>query len=789
MPFRKEQDSLDDLGYLLAEGSKNVVFVVGAGLSIPAGIPSWRSLTNFLLEKAEEEIQLRPISKDQKEELRLHLSSFTNPWMIGDEIARLIPKEKYIQLVRTSLSSDYIPPTYEAIWSLSPSGMVSYNLDFIAERAMGATLDQVATALDPQKFARFLLLSRPFLFQPHGRLAVPDSWVLGAAARNALLKNNQQYRRFVSSLLGSRRLVIIGFEPDDFAFESLLLDDFREPLLEGVGHFWITPVLTGEKRRWAELYNLLPIEYSPSTDNHDEVFDILAHLGTFRPRTPAAPMAYDGISISPVDLPSDDKLRSEPVEQIREKLNAALKGAIGDNLSDHDAQMEAIRALHANYSGSVHMAWHLMAGSDYGRVWGCKLKRKIGGGSFATVWEVVDPVDGSTMALKVLREETLDDLAFIEAFRRGVNAMKILQNQRVAGMVKFVRAYDVPACVFMEYVYGQTLQDALAARIIPDLEGALDIIAQVARIVNEAHSLKERVLHRDLKPSNVMLRGVYGSSEMEVVVLDFDLSWYEGAMGRSMVAGIMHNYAAPEQIKKHVTYSSRHTAVDVFGMGMLLYFVAVGRDPDLNAQNTTSFAAETAAEIGKKWGASPGVSECIMGIILDATRDTQRDRISLPSFMERVALVKAYLRTGIMPIPSDLALLEISAELDSTLWERKLDPVASEVKLLSRTSGATIKISFVSHRGEPRLGVELMYAADAHTRRSNVAKFLKTRSDQARAHLSKGGHLEVTANTLDAGSLSIQAVAVAAQPGQRAIREMATVIAEAASMVAFEDSP
>ena len=36
--FNKNQDPLDELGYLIAEASKNVVFVLGAGVSVPAAI-------------------------------------------------------------------------------------------------------------------------------------------------------------------------------------------------------------------------------------------------------------------------------------------------------------------------------------------------------------------------------------------------------------------------------------------------------------------------------------------------------------------------------------------------------------------------------------------------------------------------------------------------------------------------------------------------------------------------------------------------------------------------------
>jgi len=37
--FDERQSNLNQLGYLLAEASRTVVFVVGAGVSKPAGVP------------------------------------------------------------------------------------------------------------------------------------------------------------------------------------------------------------------------------------------------------------------------------------------------------------------------------------------------------------------------------------------------------------------------------------------------------------------------------------------------------------------------------------------------------------------------------------------------------------------------------------------------------------------------------------------------------------------------------------------------------------------------------
>lgn len=789
MPYSKSQDSLVELGHLIAEASKNVVFVVGAGLSVPAGLPSWATLIKNLTDEAVASITTANESEEVKERNLARLRSFKDPWLIGDEIARLLAPGRYVELVKGWLNVKDVPATYDALWDLSPSGVISFNLDQLAERSMRGTDERVASATEVNKFPRFLLLAKPFLFQPHGRLAHPESWVLRGTARDRLLKDNQYYRRFIHSLLSTRRLVIVGFEPSDFAFESLLLEDFRTPLEEGAGHFWITPTLSDERREWAKLKNIAPIEYAPQTAEHAEVFDILTDLKSIRPREPVVSAAYDGLPIDPSELPPDGELRSEPIDQIRAKLNAALRAKLLEPDLSHDQQMDTMRRFRDNYSGSVHMAWHILEGGDYGRIMGYKVLNRLGGGAFASVWRVRDPVDGTIRALKVLREETLEDFSFVEAFRRGVNAMKILRDRQVSGMVKFVEAFDIPACVFMEFIDGHGLDVAIANKAITDLPQALEIMEEVAKIVNAAHELRERVLHRDLKPSNVMLRNLYNpSAEIEVVVLDFDLSWYEGALGRSIASGFVPTYCAPEQLRKTARFSSRHTAVDVFGLGMLLFFVCTGADPALNAQNTKGFAGEIESAFAHCWpGTHPAIVRYLAILIIAATRDSQSERIAMSGFIERLRQCLKILRSDAIDIPSDLALLAAGSGLDLEIWKRSEEFDKGRLQFESTTSGASCMLYFREINGEPVLAVEFVYAEAGQTKRGNVQKYLAVKLDKMIARLRRDNLFTISERDEDRGRVALRVYA--ASKGKRTSRwfqDLANCLAECAGMLALD---
>lgn len=785
MPVDLQQPNVRDLGFLLAEAAKNVVFIVGAGLSRPAGVPLW---SDFLVGLTEVAVKAA-LQKDRQagESLAQRLSAIRDPWQLGDELQQEIPRALFVATVQRLLSPSTGAPAYHLIADLHPSGVVSFNLDRLAEEALDARPERRATANEPSKFQRFLLLSQPFLLQPHGSLGDPASWVLTSRARTALLKKNNEYRRFMAALFASRRLVVVGFRPSDFAFESLLLEDFRDPETEGIHHFWITSSLSGEERAWARQYGLATIEYEPHDETHPEIGQVLAHLKSFAPRVPATTFSYTGGAIDPAQLPSDEDLRGEHVEDIRRKLNAGARGLLDQQrMASHEDQMKALAAFLDDYSGSAHMAWLIKDKPGYDRFFGCRVVGKIGEGTFGHIWRVQDPVDGSTRALKLLRRELSDSSDFVEAFRRGVSAARILTRSKVEGMVRLVDSYEIPTCLLMEFIDGPTLAEVVANNRLGPLIKRVGTIYEVARIVYSAHSLPERVLHRDLKPSNVMLEGFYGNEAAAGVrVLDFDLSWYEGAAGRSLLGGARYQgYAAPEQLVTRASgTSTRHTGVDVFGLGMLLYFALTGQDPEANAQKAGDFEATTKDLISQRQKAPfRSVIGYLAALVRRATCDKQADRIGLPAFIDGLALVLAALRDEELVAPSDLLLVELLEGLaQGGVWQP--EPFSGGQARL-RAGAGEVRVMFQDLDAAPTLTVEVEFNSPGDMRWSAVGKYVRSRVDQVRSILHKGG-FEVSDARAGGTSLHVTARRSDRSFSVSTVRKVVEVVHEAANRATF----
>ena len=113
------------------------------------------------------------------------------------------------------------------------------------------------------------------------------------------------------------------------------------------------------------------------------------------------------------------------------------------------------------------------------------------------------------MAVKVLHEAIRQNTDLLQAFRRGVRSMQILQNNHVEGMVPYRKTFEIPACVVMDWVDGPDLNEVVMSKQIYNWKLVLRIGSDIADIVRRGHVLSERVLHRDIRPSNVMLRGFY----------------------------------------------------------------------------------------------------------------------------------------------------------------------------------------------------------------------------------------------------------------------------------------
>jgi TolB-like protein/Tfp pilus assembly protein PilF/tRNA A-37 threonylcarbamoyl transferase component Bud32 len=178
------------------------------------------------------------------------------------------------------------------------------------------------------------------------------------------------------------------------------------------------------------------------------------------------------------------------------------------------------------------------------------LLETIGEGSFGEVYRASDPWLNRQVALKLLKP----DIAAPGRLMAEAQALARIRHPNVV-TVHGADMRDGRVGLWMELVRGRTLAAIVAAEGPFSASEAAVIGQELCRAVAAVHA--EGLVHRDIKAQNVMRE-----SGGRLVLMDFG-------------AGHTPLYAAPE-----LTHGGEPTvATDIYALGVLLYYLVVGKYP------------------------------------------------------------------------------------------------------------------------------------------------------------------------------------------------------------------
>jgi serine/threonine protein kinase/DNA-binding SARP family transcriptional activator/WD40 repeat protein len=136
-----------------------------------------------------------------------------------------------------------------------------------------------------------------------------------------------------------------------------------------------------------------------------------------------------------------------------------------------------------------------------GPIRGYELRGVIGSGELGLVHRAYQPSIGREVAIKVIRADNSNALAFVARFEREAQRVANLEHPHVLPLHDFWRD-PTGAYLVMPLIRGGSLEDALRSGGW-SLEPALRLLDQVGSAL--AYSHRRGVLHRDLKAANVLL--------------------------------------------------------------------------------------------------------------------------------------------------------------------------------------------------------------------------------------------------------------------------------------------
>jgi WD40 repeat protein/serine/threonine protein kinase len=202
-----------------------------------------------------------------------------------------------------------------------------------------------------------------------------------------------------------------------------------------------------------------------------------------------------------------------------------------------------------------------------------EIVRRLGTGTFGSVYHAFDKRDYCDVALKVPSEDILFNPQFMERFRAEA---AVLQRMRHPNIVTFYDAQldSSPRFLVAELIKGKDLEQEIiqarkAGRWI-DRNDALTIVEKLARALHHAH--KKNVIHRDVKPANIMIAG-------EVVKLtDFGLARIgDPNMTQAGTKIGTPFYMSPEQVSGDPSRVDARS--DQYALAVVLYELLCKRRP------------------------------------------------------------------------------------------------------------------------------------------------------------------------------------------------------------------
>jgi len=205
---------------------------------------------------------------------------------------------------------------------------------------------------------------------------------------------------------------------------------------------------------------------------------------------------------------------------------------------------------------------------------------RLGEGGMGVIYRALDTRLERTVALKLLRPETLADPDRKRRFSREARTASALNHPNI------VTIYDIDTdrgvdFIAMEYLEGEPLDRLLAGQRLP-FQQVLHYARAIAEALAAAHAAG--IVHRDVKPANVMV-----TRTGQIKVLDFGLAKltqpaFVDSEGSTRSASLQTKegvvlgtvaYMSPEQAEgKEVDARS-----DIFSFGVVLYELLCGQRP------------------------------------------------------------------------------------------------------------------------------------------------------------------------------------------------------------------
>lgn len=259
---------------------------------------------------------------------------------------------------------------------------------------------------------------------------------------------------------------------------------------------------------------------------------------------------------------------------------------------------------------------------------GYELRDVIGSGEFGVVHRAYQPSIGREVAMKVIRADNSNDLAFVSRFEREAQRVANLEHPHVLPLYDYWRDPS-GAYLVMPLMRGGSLEDSLRGGGW-NLEPALRLLDQVGGALAYAH--RRGMVHRDLKTSNVLL-----DEDGNAYLSDFGIA--------APVLGNAESTSKRLLSPEEASGEEATLRTDIFALGALTYELFAGVPPSGSLQ---------ISDLGE---ARQDIPETVAAVVARAMATDPRERyLKVDEFLRelrRSAGVDVVAAPGVVATPSE----------------------------------------------------------------------------------------------------------------------------------------
>jgi serine/threonine-protein kinase len=212
-----------------------------------------------------------------------------------------------------------------------------------------------------------------------------------------------------------------------------------------------------------------------------------------------------------------------------------------------------------------------------------EVMERLGSGGMGAVYACRHVSLGQKVAIKFIHPELLTSEEVRRRFDTEAKAAARIKSRHAVSVIDHGVAESGQPFIVMEYLDGQSLEQAVKARGRLPFEEVVEVVVQVARALEQAHAAG--IVHRDLKPDNIFLAKDSEASRFGwvVKVLDFGIAKVVhddnvGGVGTTKTGMVLGTplFMSPEALTASAPVSP---ASDIWSLGACAFAAACGRVP------------------------------------------------------------------------------------------------------------------------------------------------------------------------------------------------------------------